>query len=101
VSLVSRIPRWGKRSDILRWPASEHPTGRPAGYAKQFLMMYGNESLVGAPFKAELGWEPTTTFEELVREMVQSDYTSARRDESAKEAGFQVHSYYEQLDRKP
>jgi GDPmannose 4,6-dehydratase len=55
------------------------------------------ETLLGDPTKAKakLGWEPTTTFAELVREMVQSDYTSARRDELVKGAGFQVHDYYE------
>jgi len=45
--------------------------------------------------KAKLGWTPTTTFEELVREMVESDYTSAKRDSLVKLAGFQAYDYHE------
>jgi GDPmannose 4,6-dehydratase len=39
------------------------------------------ETLLGDPAKAKakLGWVPTTPFAELVREMVDSDYTAARR----------------------
>ena len=42
------------------------------------------ETLLGDPAKAKakLGWEPTTPFEELVREMVEADYSSAKRDTS-------------------
>jgi GDPmannose 4,6-dehydratase len=55
------------------------------------------ETLLGDPSKAKakLGWEPTTTFEELVREMVQADYTAARRDSLVKLAGFQAYDYNE------
>jgi GDPmannose 4,6-dehydratase len=55
------------------------------------------ETLLGDPSKAKskLGWEPTTTFEELVREMVESDYTSAKRDSMVKLAGFQAYDYHE------
>jgi GDPmannose 4,6-dehydratase len=55
------------------------------------------ETLLGDPSKAKskLGWEPTTTFEELVREMVESDYTSAKRDSMVKLAGFQSYDYHE------
>ena len=55
------------------------------------------ETLLGDPSKAKakLGWEPTTTFEELVREMVESDYTSAKRDSLVKLAGFQAYDYHE------
>ena len=38
---------------------------------------------------------PTTSFEELVREMVESDYTSAKRDSMVKLAGFQAYDYHE------
>jgi GDPmannose 4,6-dehydratase len=55
------------------------------------------ETLLGDPSKAKLklGWEPTTSFEELVREMVESDYDSARRDSLVKLAGFQAYDYNE------
>jgi GDPmannose 4,6-dehydratase len=51
------------------------------------------ETLQGDPSKAKarLGWEPSTTFEELVREMVQADYSAARRDSLVKMAGFQAY----------
>ena len=55
------------------------------------------ETLLGDPSKAKtkLGWTPTTTFEELVREMVEADYTAARRDSLVKLAGFQAYDYNE------
>ena len=55
------------------------------------------ETLLGDPSKAKakLGWEPTTSFDELVREMVASDYDSARRDSLVKLAGFQAYDYHE------
>ncbi len=55
------------------------------------------ESLLGDPSKAKarLGWTPTTSFDELVREMVQSDHTSAKRDSLVKLAGFQAYDYHE------
>jgi GDPmannose 4,6-dehydratase len=55
------------------------------------------ETLLGDPSKAKakLGWQPATTFEELVREMVEADYTSARRDSLVKLAGFQAYDYNE------
>jgi GDPmannose 4,6-dehydratase len=51
------------------------------------------DTLLGDPGKAKarLGWTPTTTFEELVREMIESDYASARRDSLVKSAGFQAY----------
>ena len=55
------------------------------------------ETLLGDPSKAKtkLGWVPTTTFEELVREMVESDYTAAKRDSLVKLAGFQAYDHHE------
>ena len=55
------------------------------------------ETLLGDPSKAKakLGWTPTTPFEELVREMVQSDYQSAKRDSLVKLAGFQAYDHHE------
>ena len=55
------------------------------------------ETLLGDPTKAKekLGWVPTTTFEALVKEMIESDYTSAKRDSLVKLAGFQAYDYHE------
>ncbi len=55
------------------------------------------ETLLGDPSKAKakLGWVPTTTFEELVREMIECDYTAARRDSLVKLAGFQAYDHHE------
>ena len=55
------------------------------------------ETLLGDPTKArdKLGWVPRITFAELVKEMVESDYTTARRDSLVKLAGFQAYDYNE------
>ncbi|MBQ1764613.1 MAG: GDP-mannose 4,6-dehydratase, partial [Aquincola sp.] len=55
------------------------------------------ETLLGDPSKAKakLGWEPTTSLDELVKEMVEADYTAARRDSLVKMAGFQAYDYNE------
>jgi GDPmannose 4,6-dehydratase len=55
------------------------------------------ETLLGDPARARerLGWVPTTTFEELVREMVQHDYTAARRDALVRLAGFKSYDHHE------
>jgi GDPmannose 4,6-dehydratase len=50
------------------------------------------ESLLGDPSKAKekLGWEPTTSIEELVREMVAHDLDQAKRHAVLKRNGFEV-----------
>ncbi|WP_310461634.1 GDP-mannose 4,6-dehydratase, partial [Sphaerotilus sp.] len=55
------------------------------------------ETLLGDPSKAKakLGWTPTTTFEELVKEMIEADYTAARKDSLVKMAGFQAYDHHE------
>jgi len=55
------------------------------------------ETLLGDPTKAKekLGWVPKTTLKELVAEMVQADYTSAKRDALVKLAGFQTYDHHE------
>ena len=55
------------------------------------------ETLLGDPSKAreKLGWTPQVTLEELVKEMVLSDYNSAKRDSLVKSAGFQAYDHYE------
>ena len=55
------------------------------------------ETLLGDPSKAKakLGWEPITTFAELVAEMVREDLRSAERDELVKNHGYKAMDYYE------
>jgi len=55
------------------------------------------ETLLGDPAKAKekLGWTPKTTLAQLVSEMVQSDFASAKRDALVKMAGFQAYDYHE------
>ena len=55
------------------------------------------ETLLGDPTKAKekLGWTPKTTLRELVKEMVEADYSAARRDSLVKAAGFQSFDYHE------
>lgn len=55
------------------------------------------ETLLGDPSKAkaQLGWTPKTTLAELVKEMVEADYTAAKRDSLVKLAGFQAYDYHE------
>jgi GDPmannose 4,6-dehydratase len=55
------------------------------------------ETLLGDPSKAKrkLGWSPTTTFHELVAEMVREDLKSAERDELVKKHGFSAYDYHE------
>jgi GDPmannose 4,6-dehydratase len=55
------------------------------------------ETLLGDPTKAreKLGWEPRTTFEELVKEMVLEDLKVAERDELVKKHGYRTMDYRE------
>jgi len=55
------------------------------------------ETLLGDPTKArqKLGWTPTTSFHELVAEMVREDLKSATRDELVKKHGFAAYDYHE------
>ena len=55
------------------------------------------DSLLGDPSKARrvLGWQPGTSFEELVREMVEADLALAKRDELVEQHGYYVNKYNE------
>jgi GDPmannose 4,6-dehydratase len=55
------------------------------------------ETLLGDPTRAreKLGWTPKTTLRELVKEMVEADYTSAKRDALVKLAGFKAYDHFE------
>ena len=55
------------------------------------------ETLLGDPSKAKekLGWTPKITLDELIREMVQADYSGAERHALVKQAGFQTFDHHE------
>jgi GDPmannose 4,6-dehydratase len=55
------------------------------------------ETLLGDPSKAKqkLGWTPKIMLPELVKEMVEADFSSARRDSLVKSAGFQAFDHHE------
>ena len=56
------------------------------------------ETLLGDPSKAKakLGWEPKTTFYELIKEMVEADHETARKDALVKREGFSVYQSAEE-----
>ena len=55
------------------------------------------ESLLGDAGKAkrELGWEPRTTFHELVKEMAEEDLKIAERDALIKKHGYSIFNHHE------
>ncbi len=55
------------------------------------------ETLLGDASKARtvLGWEPRTSFEDIVHEMAQEDLKLAQRDDMVKQAGFKAFDYFE------
>jgi GDPmannose 4,6-dehydratase len=55
------------------------------------------DTLLGNPAKAraKLGWQPRTSFEELVAEMVEEDFQLAQRDDMVKRAGYKAFNYFE------
>jgi GDPmannose 4,6-dehydratase len=55
------------------------------------------ETLLGDPTKARerLGWTPTTTFSELVSEMMREDLKGARRDDLIKQHGYEAYDHHE------
>ncbi|MDP2073010.1 GDP-mannose 4,6-dehydratase [Hydrogenophaga sp.] len=55
------------------------------------------ETLLGdaSKAKAKLGWQPATSFEELVKEMVHEDLSLAKRDDLVKRHGYYTNTYHE------
>ena len=55
------------------------------------------DTLLGDPSKAKekLGWEPKTTLQQMVTEMVKDDLGAAQKDELCRREGFQIFNYYE------
>lgn len=55
------------------------------------------DALLGDSTRARirLGWQPTTSFEQLVKEMVREDLRTAERDELVKRHGYHANAYHE------
>jgi GDPmannose 4,6-dehydratase len=55
------------------------------------------ETLLGDASKArrELGWQPTVTFHELAKEMVEEDLKIAEKDALVRKHGYSVFNYHE------
>jgi GDPmannose 4,6-dehydratase len=55
------------------------------------------DSLLGDPGYAhqKLGWKPTVSFEDLVKEMVEADLIAAERDQLVKQHGYEAYEFYE------
>lgn len=55
------------------------------------------DTLLGDATRARerLGWTPTISFEELVKEMVEEDLAQARRDDLCAKEGYRTYTYYE------
>jgi GDPmannose 4,6-dehydratase len=55
------------------------------------------ETLLGDPSKARkvLGWEASTPFGQLVKEMVAADHKTAKRDAMVREAGYKTYDHHE------
>lgn len=55
------------------------------------------QTLLGDPSKAKqkLGWAPKITLPELIKEMVEADYLSAKRDSLVRLAGYRTYDYHE------
>jgi len=47
--------------------------------------------------KEKLGWEPRTSFKQLVREMVQEDLRLFKKDQLCKEAGYEINNSFEEF----
>jgi GDPmannose 4,6-dehydratase len=55
------------------------------------------KTLLGDPSYAHkrLGWKPTVTFEQLVKEMIEADLVLSERDKLVKKHGFDAYEYHE------
>ena len=55
------------------------------------------DSLLGDPSKAKdkLGWQPIISFEELIKEMLDTDLQLVERDQLCKNKGFKIFNYHE------
>jgi len=55
------------------------------------------DALLGnaAKARAKLGWVPKTSFDQLVTEMVTSDYELARRDALVRSRGYKILHHHE------
>ncbi len=56
------------------------------------------DSLLGDSTKAKqkLGWKNKTSFEDMIREMIENDVNIAKRDKLIKENGFKIPNFNEE-----
>lgn len=64
---------------------------------KRYFRLTEVETLLGDPTNAQkkLGWEPTATFAEIVKEMVETDLRIAKRDSLVQKHGYEVSRFFE------
>jgi GDPmannose 4,6-dehydratase len=88
----------GWRGESLEEHAIDKATGRTiVRIDPRYFRPTEVDTLLGDASKAErqLGWTPEVTFEELVREMVESDSKLAERDALIQREGFSVYKHRE------
>lgn len=93
--LGMRLAWQGKGADEQ---AVDDKTGRPVvKIDPRYFRPTEVETLLGDAGKARdrLGWTPQINFESLVKEMVDADLQSARRDSLVAREGFKVYDYHE------
>ncbi len=93
----------GNGSDEQGFVASA-PEGSPLQPGQRIVAVDGRyfrpaevETLLGDPTKAktQLGWQPKTSFAELVQEMMAEDLSLAQRDALVTEAGYRAPNHHE------
>jgi GDPmannose 4,6-dehydratase len=89
----------------IRWQGSgideqgiDEQTGRTiVAVDERYFRPTEVEAILGDAGKArkKLGWQPKTSFEELVQEMVAADLRTAERDQMVREAGYKTFDFHE------
>lgn len=87
--------------DTVEAEGDQKPACRPGDVVvsvdRRYFRPTEVDDLLGDPTKArtQLGWEPKTSFDELVNEMVEEDLSLARRDRLVRDGGFKTYEYNE------
>ena len=94
---------WGHLGRTIRWEGEgigekgyDSVTGNLiVAVDKSYFRPTEVETLLGdtAKAKEKLGWEPKTTLEEMVHEMMENDINIAKRDSLVKKHGFKATDY--------
>ena len=94
VGIVAGIDKDPRGSDAgLRPKTGDEVVRIDPGYFRPTEVDY----LLGDPSKArsQLGWEPTVSFDELVKMMVREDLKEAERDQLCQSEGFRTFNQFE------